>query len=459
MCHIPQDYRRLADDRPPRAEPRRDRAWGRARAGGRVKPYYVDPDCVYYVGDVLAVCASLPARSVHTIVTSPPYWSLRSYLPTDHPDKALELGSEKLHDCLGWARGETCSQCYICHMRTVAAALWRVLRDDGTFFLNVGDSYAGNRGTGNSSYCGPKQKTNTGSLLEGKTVPTGLKEKDRVGIPERLALALQSDGWTWRDSIHLCKVAPMPESVTDRTTQAHENLFLFTKRARYYFDAEAVRESQSVGTIERFGNGHAPRITAGSKYADADNLVNAGQSTGSVGVLRNGRNPRSWMLVSPEPSSIQHYATFVGGRTIPSFAIRAGTSEHGVCSECGNPWERVTETTPMEMRRTDWGEKAGNRTATSGTMTKPATSTTLGWRASCQHSGALVIPATIFDPFSGSGTTQVVARELGRRSIYCDLSETYARMAIKRMEHTTPMLPMTAPPARERQQSLLEVQE
>jgi hypothetical protein len=98
----------------------------------------------------------------------------------------------------------------------------------------------------------------------------------------------------------------------------------------------------------------------------------------------------------------------------------------------------------MEIRRTDWGEKAGNRTATSGTMTKPAHCSTLGWRPTCAHE-AEVIPATVLDCFGGSGTTSVVARELGRRSVYVDLSADYAAMAIRRLEQTTPMLPLTAP--------------
>jgi DNA modification methylase len=421
-----------------------------------VRPYYSAPDCDFYVGDVLAVAASLPEKSVHIICTSPPYWALRSYLPAEHPDKVLELGSEPIPDCLGWARGETCSVCYICHMRTVAAALWRVLRDDGSLWVNIGDSYAANGASGGGSPVDVRKaeygrkgvesdayraRPNVTEAQRCRRVPIGLKPKDRVGIPERLALALQADGWTWRDTIHLCKVAPMPESVRDRTTQAHEPLFLFTKKARYYFDAEAVKES----SVSDHGSGNG--------YARDARLSYDGRGSDRPYEVSPGRNPRSWMLWHTEPSNLAHYAAYP--RFIPSFAIRAGSSEFGVCAVCGSPAERQTDRTPMEIRRTDWGEKAGNRTATSGTMTKAATSRTSGWRSTCNCESS-VVPATIFDPFSGSGTTQVVARQLGRRSIYCDLSATYADLAIRRLAGVTPTLPLAAPAERERQARLVE---
>lgn len=409
-------------------------------------PYHRAFDCDFWVGDVREVAAALAEKSVHVAVTSPPYWALRSYLPTDHPSKAFELGSEPIPDCLGWARGVNCGACFICHMREVAAHVWRVLRDDGTFFVNIGDSYSGSgRGPTGHNGIGDQEKRQgfTGQLhartLEagaiGKAwtpVPPGLKPKDRVGIPERLALALQADGWTWRDTIHLCKVAPMPESVRDRTTQAHEPLFVFSKRAKYFWDAEAVREKAEYGldfrSSKTFGKSdNQDRNDAGRAYLTGD----------------GGRNPRSWMLWSPEPSAVQHYATFP--RFIPNFAIRAGSSEYGVCAECGAPWERVTDSFQEPTQKTNNAGKLesnldNNWDRTEYPRTRKVT-TTLGFRPTCQHN-AEVVPATVWDPFSGSGTTQRVARELGRHSIYTDLSTAYADMAIGLMEKVTPMLPM-----------------
>ena len=458
-----------------------------------MQPFHQVFDCDFYVGDVLTVCASMPEKSVHAIVTSPPYFGLRDYgiAPSiwggnaecehewgepgrpHHPGQVPQtkwvnvdavadggrsttgatcslcsawrgvFGLENLHDCLGWAKGETpCAACFICHMRTIASALWRVLRDDGTLFLNIGDSYSGS-GKGPTGVNGIGDQGKRQGFVGHHS--SGLSPKNRFGIPERLALALQSDGWVWRDTIHLCKTSPMPESVRDRTTQAHEPMFMFTKKARYYFDNDAVREPSP---------GHTYTGRSGVNQDNYEAEAKDGLSRTSF-TMKNreyhplGHNPRSWMLWKPERNNLKHYAAYP--RFIPRFAILAGSSEYGVCAECGAPWERVTETTPMEIRRTDWGAKAGNRTATSGTTTKPATSITLGWRPTCTHD-APTVPATIFDPFSGSGTTQVVARELGRRSIYCDLSPEYGNMAIERLEQTTPMLPIAPMVVVEREQ-------
>ncbi len=137
-----------------------------------------------------AALLPLADKSVHMIATSPPYWGLRSY--DTGPNKAAELGAEPLHDCLAWARGEEpCGGCYVCNMRTWAREMWRVLRDDGVMFLNLGDSYASGGGVD------PKRKTSSGKAMppQGRgTVAPGLKPKDMAGIPWRTALALQADG-------------------------------------------------------------------------------------------------------------------------------------------------------------------------------------------------------------------------------------------------------------------------
>jgi len=146
----------------------------------------------------------LEDRSVHCVVTSPPYWGLRSYLDADDPLKALELGAEPIHDCLGWARGDNCGECYVCKMRVVFSEIWRVLRDDGTAWLNLGDSYA---------------STSKGSFYDAQFAlqDSGIKPKDLTGIPWRVALALQADGWYLRSDIIWAKCLSGGTKVYART--------------------------------------------------------------------------------------------------------------------------------------------------------------------------------------------------------------------------------------------------
>jgi hypothetical protein len=190
-----------------------------------VTPYYADPWLTVYEGDCRVVLASLPAESVHTVLTSPPYWGLRDY------GSPGQLGLEPTPEE------------YVANMVAVFREVRRVLRADGTLWLNLGDSYANDTKWGGSS--GGKHV----AALHGQTgigrqkVTTGLKAKDLVGIPWRVAFALQADGWYLRSDIIWAKPNPMPESVTDRPTKAHEYLFLLSKSARYYYDADAVREA------------------------------------------------------------------------------------------------------------------------------------------------------------------------------------------------------------------------
>src|SRR3990167_6967788 len=184
-----------------------------------------------------ADCRRLPLtdQSVHMVCTSPPYWGLRSY------NTGGQIGLEARHDCLGWARGENCGECYVCVTRAWAAEVWRVLRDDGTFWLNLGDSYARNGGTqggGNRTLLHLE-----GQQMRMLNVPCGcgLKEKDLIGIPWRVALALQADGWYLRSAAPWVKRSSMPESVSDRPSSSLEYVFLLAKSQHYYFDMEAVK--------------------------------------------------------------------------------------------------------------------------------------------------------------------------------------------------------------------------
>lgn len=233
------------------------------------------------IGDVTEQLKKLDKGSVQTCITSPPYWGLRDY------GNDGQLGLESTPDE------------YVANMVAVFAEVWRVLADDGTLWLNLGDSYnqnAANR-TGQNGY-------NDGRTNRNKRFSTGgvfgLKPKDLIGIPWRVAFALQSAGWYLRQDIIWHKPNPMPESVTDRCTKAHEYLFLLTKSARYYFDNGAIKEpSANLGTTNiRFGS---------NKYGDSDDPKHATKS-GNTYVDSGTRNKRTVWTINTKPFKGAHFA-------------------------------------------------------------------------------------------------------------------------------------------------------
>lgn len=221
-----------------------------------------------------------------------------------------QLGLESIADCLGWATNQYCEQCFICGLLGVFRELWRVLKDDGTCWLNIGDSYAGsNKGYGGNGqwHGGPKQKTNAGSM---GVIPTkagnGLKNKDLIGIPFRISLALQKTGWYLRSDIILAKRNPMVESVKDRPTRSHEFMFLLTKNPKYYYDADAIAEPFL-----------SPASTSRYKYAfggKKNELLKSGDKpTALVGYRNPGkltRNKRDVWGVTVTGSRDNHFATY-----------------------------------------------------------------------------------------------------------------------------------------------------
>jgi site-specific DNA-methyltransferase (cytosine-N4-specific) len=187
--------------------------------------HYSDDMVTLHHGDALDVARGIEAGSVQTIVTSPPYYGLRSYLDADHDDKAAELGTEA-------SMGE-----YVDRMVALFSELRRVLADDGTVWLVIGDTYVGNAGGGR----GRSSAEGRRAIRQAQVKPSGavkftLPEKNLLLVPARVALALQADGWILRKKIVWAKPNPMPEPVTDRPTSSHEEIYLFAKNARYYYD-------------------------------------------------------------------------------------------------------------------------------------------------------------------------------------------------------------------------------
>ena len=258
-----------------------------------------------YVGDCRETLKNLADQSVHTCVTSPPYYGLRNY-----NDEDLQIGIE-----------ETPEQ-FVDNLVQVFREVKRVLRDDGTLWLNLGDSYGEQHGKGfntnkNEGYTNRSEEM---QLKQGDVkVKTGLPRKNLLGMPWRVALALQADGWILRQDIIWHKPNPMPESCTDRCTKAHEYIFLLSKQAKYYYDNEAIKE------LSKFPNG--PDSPQSIKKGVGDEGMEVRSGLSKIGALEK-RNKRSVWTVTTKPYKEAHFATFPKDLIEP--CVLAGSPEGGV---------------------------------------------------------------------------------------------------------------------------------
>ncbi len=332
----------------------------------------MQPETRIIAGDCLDGMAAMPAASVHCAITSPPYWNLRDY------GNGGQIGLEK-------SAAE-----YVGRMVEVFRAVRRVLRDDGTLWLNLGDTYRG------------------GQL---------------AGIPWRVAFALQEDGWRLRQDIIWHKPNPMPESVRDRCTKAHEYVFMLTKSERYYYDAEAVSEvakHQDAKGIpyatRRVLDGKATSIGRQERTYDA----------------KPTRNRRSVWTITTKPYRGAHFA--VMPPALVADCVKAGTSERGCCAACEAPLRRIVERTRVATRPGANTKTTGNaaREGNRDPLRHVTQTETTGWGAGCDCNAAR-IPCRVFDPFAGSGTTLAVAVELGRSGIGCELNPEYIALAEQRI--------------------------
>lgn len=391
-------------------------------------------------GDALTRLKELPSESVDCCITSPPYYGLRNY------------------GCDGQIGLEESPEEYVGKLVEVFREVRRVLKKEGTLWLNLGDSYAGSWG----NYHPNSPPGKHGQRLKNTArwnrpayddkqdfrPPTsnnlsGLKPKDLIGIPWTVAFALRADGWWLRSDIiwaNLSMVRPfqspkpncMPESCKDRPTKSHEYIFLLSKSERYFYDNEAIKE-ESITKDPR-----KPYTSQGAKELDGREVWHSGEKRESGDFTK--RNKRTVWTVATKPYSEAHFATFPEKLIEP--CILAGTSEKGYCPACGKAWERQTEkkgATTIAERGYDTHQLAEGKgmlnTSRSwkGGDVPVATYKTIGWLPSCQCGDLKPVPGIILDPFFGAGTTGLVAKKLGRHFIGIELNEAYIGMAQKRV--------------------------
>ena len=447
-----------------------------------MKPYYDNGVVQLYQADAREI--PLADQSVHCCVTSPPYFGLRVYADNDHRGIGLEASVEA----------------WVANLVDVFREVKRVLRDDGVCWVNLGDTYDSGTNKGHSG----SPKTDVGgwsgdNILAGNRVTVGAGVGNRLGIPERVVMALQADGWIWRDTVIWAKKSAMPESLAGwrwekcrvkvangqvvrrgdptltgitnnhhddkglaewadcpgcpkceandglvlrkgswRTTSSHEYIFMLTKQMGYFADGEAVKTAAQYG----YSPGSTFEAKRGASYKDSRENQKGATVPGTGGKA----NRRSvWNDISPEPYGGAHFATFPSD--LPRICIQASTSEKGVCSECGSQWARVVERTAFQdngrSEDASYTHMGGQYKRQLGGNYQKALddnpTQTLGWRATC-NCNAKVIPATVLDPFAGTFTTGYAAQKLGRRAVGTDISESYLKQAVKRLSAVT--LPM-----------------
>ena len=477
-------------------------------------------------GDALETLRTLPDASVHCCITSPPYWGLRAY-----GGDAGMIGLEPTFEA------------YLYNLIQLFREVRRVLRSDGTLWLNLGDAYAGGRRGGGAGES--KQARNAGALRN--PMPTGrFKTKDLMQMPARISIALQDDGWWLRSEIVWAKPNPMPESARDRPTSAHEKIYLFTKSGAplfwthrdglpgtrskpgpdffwrnrqtgeetadepegwrglvdeddrriwarinkwvgwdYFYDGEAVKTPRAQDEDANGFRGGSytageagPRKTAGNwKMPDGwDTAAGAhgkihrlgrekgkthrgqpprheqydnGHQTLDVTPRGQGANLRNVWTVATAPYKGAHFATFPPA--LIERPIKAGTSEKGSCPACGAPWARVLDKpVPVDGRvsgnkqrkhRGDHGGNPGhNPDRGSSIPWEPTATPTAGWAPTCGCDAGDPVPATILDPFAGSGTVGLVADRLQRDAVLIEINGEYVDMARRRLGADAPLL-------------------
>lgn len=395
------------------------------------------------VGDALDRLRGLPSDHFHAVVTSPPYWGLRDY------GVEGQIGLERsVND-------------FLAKMVDIFSEVRRVLRPDGSLWLNIGDTYSTDMKWGGKS--SNKHEMEVEFPRKKERSISGMKPKEMVGVPWKLAFALSADGWYLRQEIIWSKRSPMPESVRDRATKSHEHVFLLTKSSKYFYDFMRARQKAS---------GIAPGNKTDGKYGlkkgTEEHRTKAGLKKCGAHETANFRSV--WTL-SSEPYRGAHFATF------PTELVRrcllAAVSERGCCPTCGSPAERIVERQRVQTRPgtnskvmkhpSGWSQEEGSHSTIDGRydyrekgkyhdsitgnrdprrhVTRYAT---IGFKQNCECEPMASVPCRVLDPFAGAGTTLMVARRMNCEAIGIDLNPEYAAMAAKRIVDDQPLFNVRA---------------
>lgn len=460
-------------------------------------------------GDCLSVLPTLPKNSVQCVVTSPPYFNLRSYSTVqwiggdpncDHvanPNATKVFGNPEFNENRPSREAtktpgyymKTCPKCgagmadeqigneetldkYIANLLVIFGEVRRVLSDTGILLLNLGDSYASQGGgqVVNSINSNRKGGSDTQNSGNSRSTPIGFKPKDLMFVPFRVAMALQEDGWWVRSIIPWIKINPIPGSQGDRPTVSTEYVFLLSKSQRYFFDMEAVKRPTADSSIAR-----AKRAVGENKYYEgapgqkAQALSQPREyGEGEIGTVRSLRESdfffdslqsildgEQGLLYDEDPLAFvlstggykgAHYATMP--QRLAEICVLAGTSEVGECPHCGAPWKRIIERNlqSQTMHNGDWENDAQDMTIVGSrgrlrvgldrkTLEEKCPGyITLGWKQTCSCPEHEPVPQTVLDPFSGVGTTGLVALKNRRRYVGIELSQDYIDQTWKRFE-------------------------
>jgi len=339
-----------------------------------------------HTGDATETLSELPDSSVHMMMTSPPYFGLRDYGVDG------QIGLEESLDE------------YIAELVDVFREVRRVLWPDGSAWLNLGDSYAG--------------------------------DKNKMLVPHRVAIALQDDGWIVRNDVTWVKPNPMPSSVKDRLNTTTEQVFHLTPEPDYWYDLDAIREPYSEASAERYNYGYDDGVESASHQ-------NKAVPDGDINPNPAGKNPGDVFEVTTKPFPDAHFAVYPP--ELVEKPLKA-TCPPRVCAECGAPYEREVDRERVERNEPRGTGRSEDADMSDATDRSPVTNGSAywerlknreaefkGWRQTCDCDTDATVPGIALDPFAGAGTTCLVAKEHGRRFVGIDLNEEYVAMAQKRL--------------------------
>lgn len=391
-------------------------------------------------GDARVVLERVPSDTFHMAVTSPPYYSpvqgLREYEITEllWPD--------------GWKGNlgeEPTPQMYVSHISLIAEQVHRTLRPEGTWWLNIGDSRAGSgRGPSGKNAAVKGQEERQGFVGKHQQIPSGFKRKDMFGIPFRVGMALQEAGWYWRDCIPWIKRNGMIASYNDRPVSNIEWILILTKSSKNYYDHVAMMQTASESYLKdkRPKGVLRQRVNEHTKYDRSQNQFRKQDSTGNKtytglnkryaetgscdkrffrssdfffksfqGLLLDEEDQPLAMIINPTSHRWKHTAGFPV--LLPQTCIRASTSERGVCADCGAPLKRISEKHYLSEKDYEIA--------------------TLAWEPTCNCGCETPVPATVLDPFNGTGATGVACKNTGRKYVGIELSASYCGMSEQRI--------------------------